>query len=269
MNTTWRNPAEKQLKQPILLSLITAGLFAVNSFFNLLARASIYPSEELITAFIPNDIINLFLGVPLMVFFALRTLQKRRIAFSTLAALLLFVLYNEIAYLVAVRNPFSIVLNALIAISAVVALVLLLGQMKAVGSGETNTLFRHTGGYAAVLITMGAIFIARSVMDMLSMSNGETEMKLSNFGVDISDLLLCAVWIISGIMLIRKTNAGQFMGLISLLNGAILFLALLLFLVLQPLIFSAPFSAADILVIFLMSLVFLIPCAIVLKKNQS
>lgn len=249
---------------PLLEWLVIAVvlLFAANSLINITQSARIY-STALRSAFLSNDWINLFFGVLLLLVSLFSAARQRRLGFALLAAALLFVLYNEIAYLFAVRNPFSLVMNALMVVLCCAALYLMCLLFPALPKSE-GAIDRPTWGYSVVLIAIGAVFAARAVMQILQPGSGDA--SLATVGVALADLVLCAVWVTGGILLLKKSAAGIMMGMLSLLNGSILFLALIAFLLLQPLVVGSVFAAADLAVIAGMSLIFFIPTGLLMKR---
>lgn len=249
----------------VWISFATALLFAANSIVNLVARNAIYPTKALLQALLPNDAINLFLGVPLLIISAISVRNHRRTGFSLLAAAQLFVLYNEIAYIASIRNTFSLAMHVAIALLAAVAFVLLLTQLRNPAMLFQDAIVRRVGAYGVILVLMGLLFVVRAILGVIQQTSAGQEIT-AEFGVHLADLVLCSVWIVGGALLLSKSRVGQMMGLISYLNGAILFLALLAFFVVQSAIFQTEFAAMDFLVILAMSLIVWIPSVLLFRR---
>lgn len=247
------------------ISFATALLFAANSIVNLVAGNAIYPTKALLQALLPNDAINLFLGVPLLIVSAILARKQRKTGVALLAAAQLFVLYNEIAYLASIRSAFSLAMHAAIGLLAAATFILLLTQMNNPALLFQDAIVRRVGAYGAILVLMGLLFVARAILGVIQQANAGRELT-ADFGVHLADLVLCSVWIVSGALLLSKSRVGQMMGLISYLNGAILFLALLAFFVVQSAIFQTEFAAMDFLVILAMSLIVWIPSVLLLRR---
>lgn len=88
-------------RNAVFLTILILGiciLFAVNSIVGIIWGNTVYPESELYNSFLPNDYINLFLGVPILVISVLLLLNQIKIGFIGWAGSLLFILYNNIAY---------------------------------------------------------------------------------------------------------------------------------------------------------------------------
>lgn len=252
---------EKTFPLLMWLTIAVALLFAANSIVNITQSARIY-SPALRIAFLPNDWINLAFCVLLPVSL-LSAARQRRLGFALMAAALLFVLYNVAAYLFAVRNPFSLAMNALMAALSCAALCLMCALLPTLPKMEQGALVRPVWGYSVVLIGIGTVFAARAVMQILQ---GSGDDSLTAVGVALADLVLCAVWVASGIVMLKRSAAGITLGLVSLMNGSILFLALIAFLAIQPVVAGSAFAAEDLAVIAGMSLIFFIPTGLLMRR---
>ena len=65
MNTSYF-PVTRNLSQIYTPSLIVAVLMTVLSVAGLLFQSSLYPTEALRRAFVSNDLVNLFIGLPIL-----------------------------------------------------------------------------------------------------------------------------------------------------------------------------------------------------------
>ena len=59
-------PIRRDLTLTYALSFIIAILMAAASVAGLLYRTDIYPTEELLRTFVSNDVVNLFIGLPIL-----------------------------------------------------------------------------------------------------------------------------------------------------------------------------------------------------------
>ena len=59
-------PLRRELDGDYARSLVIAVLMALASAAGLLYQAALYPTEELILSFVPNDLFNLAVGLPLL-----------------------------------------------------------------------------------------------------------------------------------------------------------------------------------------------------------
>jgi hypothetical protein len=66
-------------------------------------------------------------------------------------------------------------------------------------------------------------------------------------------------WVIGGALLWRRQPLGYVAGTGLLFQGSMLFVGLLTFLILQPLLTTAPFALADTIVVFCFGLICFVP----------
>ena len=115
---------------------------------------------------------------------------------------------------------------------------------------------RFAGG---VLAGLGLLFLLRVIGVMVGALTSGTSLAETELAVNIADFLTTPAWVIGGILLWKRKEFGYVTGLGLLFQGSMLFIALIIFLLLQPLLTSAPFAFTDVLVIFVMGLVCFIP----------
>lgn len=81
MNTNQERNASLPIKRDLTLvyafSLIVAILMAAASITGILYRTVIYPTDELLRAFVPNDVVNLFVGLPILIVSMLLALARQ------------------------------------------------------------------------------------------------------------------------------------------------------------------------------------------------
>ena len=59
-------PVRRDLTLSYALSFAIAILMAVASVAGLLRRTAIYPTDELLRSFVPNDVVNTLIGLPIL-----------------------------------------------------------------------------------------------------------------------------------------------------------------------------------------------------------
>ena len=109
MSTT-QLPITKNLTLAYKLSLAVAILMVMASLAGLLFSQALYQSEDLHHAFVPNDVINLLIGLPILL--GSMALARRGSLMGLLfwPGALLYTLYNYIAYAVAMPLTVQFVL---------------------------------------------------------------------------------------------------------------------------------------------------------------
>jgi hypothetical protein len=107
---------------------------------------------------------------------------------------------------------------------------------------------------AGVLMGFGVLFFLRAVAEFFDGAAGMPE-----FGVLVADGLITPFWILGGLYLWRKQPLGYVAGTGLLFQASMLFVALLVFFILQPFVAGVPFPVEDFVVIFVMGSVCFIP----------
>jgi hypothetical protein len=250
----------------LILTCVIGLLFAANSFTGMMASELIYPTADLYNSFLPNDYINLFFGVPILILSAVLLSKKTGIGFAGFAASLMYILYNSIAYLFAVRNAISMSINALAVLLCGIGLVSAAISFSRKPVTLTSAV-RRPRLYGGILAGIGLVFVARALVNIVSLAAGNAELPLPDIGVNIADIVICACWIISGGLLIfNKSKFGLPSAWISYLHGSMLFLSLIAFLIIQPLLCETEFASEDVIVIGTMSLILIIPCILLTRR---
>ncbi len=251
------------------LSLVSAAIMAIVSAAGLLNQNAIYPTNELRQTFVSNDVVNLFIGLPTLLGSMWLTRRGKLVGLLTWPGALLYILYNYIGYLVGVPSGLiSLVYAALILLSAYVAFDLL----KRIDKEPVQE--RLTGAVPAkgagwVLLLFGVMFIFRAVSMIAEASLNQTMLPVTEIGVLIADAVLSALWIAGGVSLLRGGPFGYVSGLGLLFAGSMLFIGLIMFLLLQPVLTDAALVLTDVIVVLVMGLICFIPFALFLRGAMS
>jgi hypothetical protein len=247
-------PIEQNLARAGVLSLVTALLMAVASLAGLLFQSAFYPTEALRHSFVSNDVVNLFIGLPILLGSLWLARRGQLLGLLFWPGALFYVTYNYIAYAFAVPlSAQSVLYLAMVALSVYVIWQLLSGidskaiQERLVGAVPT----RFAGG---VLVGLGALFFLRGIGQIVQAAVAGPELA-----VVVADLLTTPFWVIGGILLWRKQALGYVAGAGLLFQASMLFIGLLVFFILQPLLAAVPFPVEDFVVIFVMGLICFIP----------
>ena len=95
-------PIRDNLTPIYILSFLIVILMTVASVAGLLYSVFIYPTEALYRAFVPNDVINLFVGLPILLGSMWLARHDKLIGLLCWPGALLYVFYNYMAYVFAV-----------------------------------------------------------------------------------------------------------------------------------------------------------------------
>jgi len=256
-------PLKQDLKPVFSLSLLTAFLMTAASLGGLFFPDFIYPTAQLREAFLSNDLVNLLVGLPFLIVSIWLTHRGKLVGLLAWPGSLLYVAYNYIAYLFGIPfNWLTIVFLALVLLSISAILVLLKNiDSQSVQRKLTNTAPVKISGW--VLLLFGAAFAFRAIGMLIQASS--SSIPPSEIGVLIADLIISVLWIVGGISLLRRRPFGYLSGLGLLLAASVLYIALILFLILQPVLTGAPFALVDVVVVAVMGMVCFIPTGLFIR----
>ncbi|HEX2993315.1 MAG TPA: hypothetical protein VHP14_00735 [Anaerolineales bacterium] len=263
MNTFQDHNVNWAIKCPLSLnyaiSLIIAVLMAVVSIAGFQYRTAIYPTEELRQAFVPNDIVNLFLGVPILLGSMWLTWRGKLIGLLCWPGALFFVLYNYIAYAFAMPLGWAFLAHLVLVMLSVYALISLVASIdgKAVQQRLASAVPEKFAG--AVLVGLGLLFSLRVIGIIASAILNGISLPETELAVSVADFLTTPAWIIGGVLLWRRKEPGYASGLGLLFQGSMLFIGLIVVMLLQPLLNTAPLAITDVIVIAAMGLIYFVP----------
>jgi hypothetical protein len=107
-------PVTQNLTLIYTLSLFIGVLISAASVAGFLFRTVFYPIDELVKAFVPNDVVNLFIGVPVLLGSMGLARRGRMIGLLFWPGALLFVLDNYLAYIFSMPFNATFLLSLLI-----------------------------------------------------------------------------------------------------------------------------------------------------------
>lgn len=256
----------RNLTQIFTLSFVIALLMAVASLAGLFFQSVLYPTESLRRSFVSNDVVNLFVGLPILLGSLWLARRGRLIGLLFWPGALFYVTYNYIAYALAVPLSAQCVLYLALAALSVYAIWQLLSNI------DSQTIRERLGDAVpvkfagGVLVGLGALFFMRGIVQIVQAAVAGPELA-----VVVADLLTTPFWIIGGILLWCRRAPGYVTGAGLLFQASMLFIGLLVFFILQPLLATVPFPMEDFVVIFFMGLICFIPFGLftrgVVKKS--
>jgi hypothetical protein len=258
-------PTKGSLALIYVASFFIASLMMIVSAVGLRYRAHLYPTEELARAFVSNDAVNLFIGLPVLLSSMWLAWRGKLIGLLCWAGALFFVLYNYLAYVFAMPLSWAFPVHLALTTLSLYTLIGLVASIdgKSVKQRLVGTVHERFAG--GILVVLGLMFFLRVIgVGFNALSSGillpETERA-----VNISDFVTTPAWVIGGIMLWRRKELGYVTGLGLLFQGSMLFIALIILLLLQPFLTSATFAIGDVVIIFAMGLICFVPFALFVR----
>ena len=262
-------PIKGKLTLIFAFSFLIAILMTVASVAGLRYRGLIYPTDELIRGFVPNDVVNLLIGLPILLGSMWLAWRGKLIGLLCWMGALFFVSYNYIAYVFAMPLNWAFLLHLVLVVLSVYTLIGLIAnidgnlvQQKLSGAVPE----KFAGG---VLAGLGLLFLLRVIGVLVNALSNGTFLAKPELAVNITDFLTIPAWVIGGILLWRRKALGYVTGLGLLFQGSMLFIALIVFLLLQPILTGAPFAIIDVIVTFVMGLICFIPFTLFVRGVVS
>ncbi len=266
MNAPLSRPADLPVRRSLTsayVSSCTVGILAlVASVAGLVLRSAVYPTDALARAFVPNDVANLLIGLPLLVGSTLLAWRGRLAGLLAWPGALLYVLYTYAAYAIAVPVGPATVVYAALLVSSAYALIHVVTSIdgRSVKTSLGNQVSeRLTGG---ILAGLGALFLVRSGSVIADAAVGGAAVAPTDLAVGIADFLVSPVWVIGGVLLWRRQALGYVLGLGLLVGLSLLFVALVALMLVQPMLSAAPLLLVDVAVVLVMGLICFVPCGL-------
>ena len=258
-------PIKHDLGLAYALSIAIAIVMAVASVTGLLYKSDVYPTAALVRTFVPNDVVNLFIGVPMLL--GSMWLSRR----GSLSGLLLwpgalfFALYSYIVYAFAMPFGEVFLLDLSLVMLSAYAMVALVGGLD--GHLVQSRLAGHVPERLAggMLAGLGGLFFLQALGAIIAALVSQTQIAGTDLAVHMGDFLTTPAWVIGGAFLWRRREFGYLTGLGLLFQASMLFIGLIAFMLLQPFLTDATLSGFDLAVIFALGLTCIVPFALFVR----
>ena len=262
-------PTTDRLTVAYVLSLIVAGLMGAASLTGLLIPDTLYPTAELQQTLIPNDFVNLLIGLPTLFGSIWFTRRGSLLALLLWPGALLYNFYNYLVYVFGMPFTWLSSLYAIIVLLSGFGAFDLLRRIdpKTVQARLANVAPVKTAGW--VMLVFGVLFIFRAIGVVVAPLTSGTALPLSEIGLAVADVTLSILWIVCGGLLLRRKPWGYLSGLGLLFTASMLFIGLIVFLLVQPLLTDAAFALVDLAVVAAMGLVCFIPFGLFVRAVVS
>lgn len=252
-------PLKRNLTFAYVLSFVIAVLMTAASITGLLYPQVIYPTDELVESFVPNDLVNLLIGLPILLGSVWLTWRGKLIGLLFWPGALFYVFYTYTVYIFSMPLNLAFLSHLMLVAMSVYTLIGLLASIygdpvKDHLAGSVRE--RISGGVPAVL---GILFFIRASFILVDAILNQSSLPPSEIALVVTDFLIAPVWIIGGVLLWRREAFGYVTGLGLLFQGSMLFIGLIVVLIVGPFMTSAEFVLLDVLVILVMGMVCFIP----------
>ena len=259
MNTDSNLPIKGTLSYIYPLSLFIAILTAIVSIAGFLYRDLFYPTDELVQSFVTNDVVNLFIGLPILLGSMWASRRGKLLGLLLWTGALLFGFWNNIAYVFALPFSWGFLLHLILVVLGVYTLIALVASIDGEVIQQQLRGAVHEKMSACIVAGFGILFLLRVIIVLgNALIAGET-MPRTELAPNISDLIIAPAFIVVGIALWKRKIIGYVAGLGLLFQASMLFIGLIGFLLLQPILTTAPLAIIDVIVVFVMGLVCFVP----------
>lgn len=252
-------PLEKNFRSIFALTTAATILMVILSALGLLIPDQLYPDVSMADEFMTNDLVNLIIGLPLFLVGLVYFGQRQLMGTMLLPGALIYTFYNYFAYLLG--KPFnwiSLFYLLLLLLCAVILIALLSAldheSIKAKLEGKSSE--RLTGW---VLVLFGLAFIALALSEIVPGILDGSIPPLGEKAVSAADILVSIAWVYGGIALLRRKSLGYSLGLGLLLAASALFIGLILYFFIAPLLIGRALDWFEVLTVFVMGLICFIP----------
>lgn len=241
-------------------SLIIALMVAIVSVIGVFYQKSIYPTENLLHSFVPNDIVNLFAGLPLLLISIWLTWRGKLIGLLCWPGAIFYMLYIYFPYIICV--PFNILFLPYLIIFSL-SIYTLIGIIVSI---DGNAVSNHVSDIIPAKI-LGGILIGLSALIVLRQTSLIVNALINKTLIDPQEL---ALWIddfsigspamfIGGFFLWKKKPLGYVVGAGLLIAYGILSLGLIPFIVIQSHLKNTSIDLLGIVILIVMAVICLIP----------
>ena len=258
-------PLKRKLSPFYITSSIIAGLVAIVSVSGLLYHNTIYPTDDLVRAFLPNDVVNILIGLPVLLVSLCLTKRGKLVGLLLWPGALFFMIYNYLIYIFAMPLDWAFLLHLVLVALSVYSIIGLVASIDCQSVSQQLAGVvpeRFAGG---VLTGLSVLFLIRAAVVLINAIMGQAPLTESELALNATDFLTSPAWIIGGILLWNRKAFGYVVGLGLLFQASMLFIGLIVVLLLHPMLLSIPLAVFDILVIFIMGMICFIPFVLFIR----
>ena len=252
-------PVKASLGLAYILTMVITVVMATASIIGLMYSETIYPSANLLEGLMPNDVINLVVGVPILLISIGLAHRGKLIGLLLWPGALVYTFYNYLAYIFVVPLNITYLLGLILVTLCAYTLIALVASIDTVAVQEQlagKVPERLAGGIVAAF---GIIFAGRVILMVSGALVNQTPIESIDLAVMVSDFVISPAMIIGGVLLWQRKPLGFTAGLGLLFQASMLFIGLIAFMLIQPALTDTPFNLVDVLVVAFMGMVCFVP----------
>jgi hypothetical protein len=264
-----RLPLTHLLTLSYAFSLAIAAMMAVASAAGLLYPARLYPTDALRQSFMANDVVNLAVGLPVLLGSMWLARRGSLLGLLLWPGALFYVPYNYLVYTFALPLNVGFLLSLVLLAASTYTMA---GLIASIDGGEVQQRLRGmvperlAGG---ILAGLGIAFSLLAIGTVINHLVNQTPIAGPELALQVADFVISPAWVIGGILLWRRRTFGYVAGAGLLFQASMLFIGLIVFLLLQPLLTAAPFAPVDIVVTTILGSICFVPFGLFLRSVLS
>jgi hypothetical protein len=250
-------------------SVILAAIMAGTSLIGLIVPSATYSSQELAETFVPNDVLNLFIGLPVLLLSVWLAFRGTLLGLLLWPGALFYVVYTYLTYIFSI--PFNVLYFGyfMLVVGSVYSIIVLLLKLEATSiyrKLESVVPARTTG---IILTVFGSLFAIRALGILIGSTLSGKPLAVTEFGLNITDLIITPFWVVGGVLLIKRKKSGYLVGLGILYQATMLMIGLLAYLGLSSIMTDRSFNLTDFIVVLALSLIFIIPFVLFIRGTNA
>lgn len=252
----------------ILVLLVLLRMFGA-SIVGIVAPSFVYGGTALRSDLLPNDWVNLLIGVPFLITILAMLVRDPLLGWLLLPGGLFFAFYSYIPYAVAMRGDWQTVVYLPMLLSVLIAALVWFWWMDHKASAEKIMLLsKEVCG--VVLFLLGLLLIVRQIALIIGLVVASRTVGSAELGTWLADSLFAAPLLIYAAVLIFRRHPVGF----TLAPGLLLAYALLAFAVMPVIFYQAishgePVAWIDLLVLLVMAMLCFFPSIRLLRALKS
>lgn len=242
-------------------AVVMTALSAMSLFF----PDSFYPTRALAEAFLANDLVNILVGLPLFLGAASGLRRNKLGGYLLLPGALVYVIYNYLAYLLGLPLTWVTIPYLVLVLLSAWGLMALLRNLDhpAVKLQLEGQVAEKISGWILLLLGLG--FTALAVSQIMTGIQAGSIPPLGENAVAVSDIALSFGLMSGAVLLLRRHPLGYSLGLGLLVAASSLFLGLILYFFLAPLLVGRPLDWSEVATVAGMSLIAFLPTGLFLR----
>ena len=259
-------PARGNLRTLFTLSFIIAVLVAMVSVAGILSQDYVYRTEILANTFVPNDIVNLLIGVPFILVSLLLTMRGKQGGLLCWPGALFYFTYVFFPYIICVPVGILFIPHLIIVTASLYTLIGVIAGTdgNALQKKVSKNLPARTFG--VILVALGILIILRQTWFILDTVINDKTIGTQELAVWIDDFVFGSpAMIIGGALLWRRKSLGYVLGPGLYLVFGMLTFGLIPFTLIQSRLIDTSPGISSIGLLLLMSAICMIPFIFLLR----